>query len=72
VCLVRSQLAKAEVRKLGISELAGRLAVNPSNLAKAIKGERPLSASIRKALQNYFREMNAEIITLNVKPNPTA
>jgi hypothetical protein len=48
------QLARQEVRKIGITEFARRLNLDPANLSKIIEGKRPLSASVRGRLQAYF------------------
>ncbi|THD70420.1 MAG: hypothetical protein E7813_08315 [Bradyrhizobium sp.] len=47
-------LVKAEIRKIGISELARRLQVDPANLAKIVAGNRALPRLLRDLLRAYF------------------
>lgn len=46
--------AKKEMKKIGISEFAQQLKTDPSNLAKALNRERPLSRAMIGKLQIYF------------------
>ena len=44
------RLAKLEARKIGITEFASRLHIDPANLSKMIEGKRALSASVHGRL----------------------
>ena len=48
------ELVKTEAHKIGVSELARRLGTDPSNLQKAIKGERGFGLELEQALRRYF------------------
>jgi hypothetical protein len=45
------ELAKTEGRKIGVAELARRLSADPSNLRKAINGEREFGLKLEQALR---------------------
>jgi hypothetical protein len=47
------EFAETEARKIGIAELARRHDVDPSNLRKAIIGEREFGAELEQALRRY-------------------
>ena len=47
------EFAETEARKIGHSELARRLGVDPSNLRKAITGERELGLEMAQAIRHY-------------------
>jgi hypothetical protein len=49
------EAAKTEAQKIGVAELARRLGIDPSNLRKAIKGERQLLLDLQRALDRYGR-----------------
>jgi hypothetical protein len=51
------KLAKAEICKIGISEFARRLRLDPANLSKTIEGKRPLSASTHHRLSRTNRDV---------------
>jgi transcriptional regulator with XRE-family HTH domain len=50
------EFAHAEARKIGLAELARRLAVDPSNLRKAITGARAFGLELQRATRRYRRE----------------
>jgi transcriptional regulator with XRE-family HTH domain len=47
------EFAEAEARKIGVGELARRLGADPSNLRKAINGERELGLEVAHAIRRY-------------------
>jgi plasmid maintenance system antidote protein VapI len=47
-------LARAEVAKSGLSELAQRLQIDASNLSKVVDGKRKLSRQLAARFERYF------------------
>jgi hypothetical protein len=50
------RLARAEVQKIGMAELARRLVTDPSNLRKAINGDREPGLELAQAIRRYTDE----------------
>jgi transcriptional regulator with XRE-family HTH domain len=47
------EFAQAEAQRIGIAELARRLGVDPSNLRKAMSGEREFGLELQRAMRLY-------------------
>jgi transcriptional regulator with XRE-family HTH domain len=47
-------IAQTEVEKIGVSEFARRIDTDPSNLRKAISGERKFGLKLQKAVRLYY------------------